>query len=49
MASSQRPEVLTFFTARADGVHVPQSLHEGGVNLEFPTRGRQMLGSETGE
>lgn len=28
---------LTLFTARGDRVHVPQCLHEGGVNLELPT------------
>lgn len=30
-------EVLTLFTARGDGVHVPQCLHEGGIDLELPT------------
>lgn len=34
----QRSGALTLFAAGADGVHVPQRLHEGGVNLELPTR-----------
>lgn len=36
---------LTLFAAGADGVHVPQRLHEGSVNLELPAGSRQVLGA----
>lgn len=39
----QRSGALTLFAARGDGVHVPQRLHEGGVNLELPAGRRQVL------
>lgn len=45
----QKSRVLTFFTAGANGVHVPQGLHEGRIHLELTTCGRQVLGASKGQ
>lgn len=41
----RRSGTLTLFAAGADGVHIPQGLHEGGINLELPTGRGQVLGA----
>lgn len=41
----QVPPAPTFLRAGADGVHVPEGLHEGGVRLQLPARRGEVLGT----